>query len=169
MVVASVFERGPETCLKYNTVNYLEMTTHRRGDAAVEACEESTVELDREQPTEVEVSEVDVDDDSATAVVVFEGSILDGQKLRTGFAKRDGHWKYDDWLGFVDLEAERLIFQIGREGMLQAETTREAEAIACVVGGMEGMTAASLEKEIFESSEPLIELWDNCNRGSAST
>ncbi len=169
MVIASVFERGPEACLKYSTVNYLEMTTRREGDAAVEACEESALDPDGEPPTEVEVSEIDVADNSATAVIAFEGSTLDGQNLRVRLIERDGRWKYYEWLGFADFDAERLILQVGREGMLQADSAREAEAIACVIGQMEEMKAESLEKEVFESSEPLSELWDNCTAGSSTT
>lgn len=169
MVDASVSDTGPETCLKYSTMNYLEMTTHREGDAAIEACEEDALDPDVNQPTELKVSNIDVDGNSATAVIAVEGSLIDGQKVRIGFAEHAEHWRYDQWLGFVDLDAERLILQIGREGMLQAESPREAEAIACVIGAMEGMEAETLEKEIFENPEPLSALWDNCNAGSLST
>jgi len=168
MVAASVSDTGPETCLKYSTVNYLEMTTHREGDAAIQACEEDSLDPDVNRPTEVEVSKIDVDGDSATAEIVFQGSVVDGQKMRIGFAEHDGRWKYDQWLGFVDLDAERLILQIGREGMLQAESPWEAEAIACVIEAMEEMEVESLEKEIFETPEPLSELWANCTAGTAS-
>jgi len=169
MVVASAFERGPETCLKYSTVNYLEMTTRHEGDAAVEACEESELDPTEDRPTGVEVSEVDAAESEATAVIAVEGSTLDGQKLRVRLIERGGRWKYHEWLGFADFDSERLILQLGRKGMLQADSAREAEAIACVIGQMDKMDAESLEREVFDSPEPLSELWDNCNRGSAST
>jgi hypothetical protein len=169
MMIASVYARGPESCLKYSTVKYLEMTTRREGDAAVEACEESELDPTEERPTGVEVSEIDVAGSSSTAVIAFEGSTLDGQKLRVRLIERGGRWKYYEWLGFADFDAERLILQVGREGMLQADSAREAEAIACVIGQMEEMEPEGLEKEVFESSEPLSELWDNCNAGSSAT
>lgn len=155
--------------MRYSTLNYLEMTTHREGDLAVEACEKDALDPDSNQPTELEVFKIDVDGSSATAEIAIEGTIFDGQMARIGFVERDGHWKYDAWLGLVNLDAERLILRIGREGMLQADSPQEAEAIACVVGVMEDMEPETLEKELFEDPEPLSELWDNCNRGSAST
>ncbi len=169
MVAASVSDTGPESCLKYSTVRYLEMTTHREGDAAVEACEGDALDPDADQPTRVEVSTIDVDGNSATAIVAVEGSVVDGQKMRIVFAEREGRWKYDEWLGFVDFDAERFILQVGRDGMLRADSAQEAEAIACVIGGMEEMNDESLERELFEDPEPLSELWGNCNRGSAPT
>jgi hypothetical protein len=169
MVTDAVLARGPETCLKYSTVKYLEMTTHREGDAAVEACEESELDPTGERPTGAEVPEIDVAGNSATVVIAVEGSALDGQKLRVRLIEHGGRWKFHEWLGFADFDAERLILQVGREGMLQADSVQEAEAIACVIGQMEEMKPESLEKEVFESSEPLSELWHNCNTGSSTT
>ena len=168
MVTASIYEFGPQACLKYSTRQYLETTSRLEGDAAVEDCEEAAWDIIN-VPEGVEVSKIDVDGSSATGVVIFEGSVVDGQKLRIGFAERGGRWKYDEWLGFEDFDGERLILQVGREGMLQADSPQEAERIACVIGGMEEMKGQSLEKELFESPEPLSELWENCGGGSSTT
>ena len=169
MVVASTFSRDPQDCLEYATVKYLEMTQRREGDAAVKACEESTLDPDKGQPTDVEVLETDVAGNSATTVIAYQGGDLDDQKLRIRVIERDGRWKYYEWLGFADFDAERLIVQIGRKGMLQANSAREAEAIACVIGLMEEMDPGALEKEVYASPQPLSGLWDSCNRGLGAT
>ena len=149
MVAASVVETGPESCLKFSTLRFLEKMHDLEGEEAIDACEESALDPLIEQPTKADVSHVDVEGDSATALVVFTGSILDGQKMRYAFVERDGRWKYDVWRGFVDLDSARLILEAGRDGMRRAESRQEAENVACWLGRMERMSDQVLEDLLF--------------------
>jgi hypothetical protein len=169
MVVASTFDLGPETCLKYSTLHYLETTTHREGDAAIESCEESSVKALANPPTDVKVSDIEVEGDSATALVAYEGSVLGGQELRTGFVERDGRWKYHEMLGFVDFDSQKLITEMGRQGMMEAESPQEIQLIACVIGLMEELSAESLEEQVFGDTDAIYELADSCAAGSATS
>jgi hypothetical protein len=146
MIAASVVETGPESCLKFSTLRFLEEMHDLEGEAAIEACEESAMDLLVEQPTKADVSRVDVEGDSATALVVFTGSILDGQKMRYAFVERDGRWKYDVWRGFVDLDSAHLILEAGRDGMLRAKTPWEVDNVVCWIGRMERMSDKQLEE-----------------------
>jgi len=153
MIHASMVETGPESCLKFSTLRMLESTTDREGEAAITACEESSLDSFPEQPKGADVSQVDVDGDSATALLAFKGSFLDGQRLRYAFVERGGRWRYDQMLGFVDLDAARLILRMGREGLLQADTPQEAEDISCWIGQMERMSDEELEELLFEDRD----------------
>jgi hypothetical protein len=138
MINASMVETGPESCLKFNTLHFLESTTDLEGEAAVAACEESSLDPLVELPTEAGVSRIEVETDSATAQIAITGSIFDGQELRYAFVEREDIWKFNEILGFVDLDATRLI--------LRAESREEAENVACWIGRMERMSDQALEE-----------------------
>lgn len=146
MIHASMVETGPESCLKFSTLRFLESTTEREGEAAVTACEESAVDPQMEQPSKVDLTRVGVEGDSATAVIAFTGSVFDGQKLRYAFVEREGRWKYNEMLHFVDLDSERLVMRAGLDGMRRAESRQEAENVACWIGRMERMSDPELEE-----------------------
>lgn len=149
MILASMAETGPESCLKFNTLRFLESTTDREGEAAVSACEEDALDPPLELPTDVDVSRLETKGDSGNAVLAFRGSILDGQRVQYAFVERGDRWKFDETEGFVDLDATHLIMQMGREGMLQAETRWDAENVACWIARMEGMSDKALEELLF--------------------
>ncbi len=145
MIHASMAEAGPETCLKFSTLRFLEKMSDLEDEAAIHHCEESTLDPFLEPPTKIDVSRIEVEGDSATALIAYKGSFYDGQKVRYAFVERDGRWKFNDLLGFVDLDAARLVLQAGRYGMLGAETPGEAKNIACWIGRMERMSDEELE------------------------
>lgn len=149
MIAASVVETGPESCLKFNTLHFLEEGSDLKGEAAIDACEESALDPRFEQPKKADVFWVQVEEDSATALVVLTGSLLDGQKVRYGFVERDGRWKYDEWLGFADLDSAHLILEAGRAGMLRADSPWEVENIACWLHRMEQMSDRELVDLLF--------------------
>jgi len=154
MVQASIVETGPGSCLKFSTLHFLESTTGRDGEAAIAECEEENPDPLVDQPDKVDVSSIDVEGDSATALIAFEGSVLDGQKVRNGFVKRNGVWKFDEWQGLVDLDATHLIMEVGRIGMLRANSPHEAENVACWIGRMERMSDTALEDLLFGDGDP---------------
>jgi hypothetical protein len=149
MILASMAETGPESCLKFNTLHFLEKSSDREGKAAVIACEEDALDPPLEQPTDVDVSHIETEGDSGNAVLAFSGSIFDGQRVQYAFVEREGSWKFDETMRFVDLDATHLIMQMGREGMLQAETRWDAENVACWIGRMERMSDKALEELLF--------------------
>ena len=135
--------------MKYETLHFLEDNYRREGDAAVRACEESALDPLDEKPRSVDVSQIEIAGDSAAAVLRFEGSLVDGQKMQYELVKREGKWKFDEIVGFADLDAEHLIMKIGLEGMLHAESKRDAENVACWIGRMERMSDQTLEELVF--------------------
>ncbi|HET8954664.1 MAG TPA: hypothetical protein VFN18_03285 [Solirubrobacterales bacterium] len=78
------------------------------------------------------------------------------------FVKRDGKWKFDEIVGFVDLDAPHLILELGRKGLLGAESPAEAENVACWIGRMEHMSDQTLEELLFGE----IDVSDRCTAES---
>ena len=146
MIRAATVDTGPDSCLKYETLHFLETMYDREGEAAVRACEESALDPLDEGPRSVDASQIDIAGDTAAAVIGFEGSLFDGQNVRYALVKREGKWKFDEMVGFVDLDAPHLVLEIGRAGLLRAESPREAENVACWIGRMEAMSDKALEE-----------------------
>jgi hypothetical protein len=146
MIRAAIADTGPEACLKYETLHFLESMYGREGEAAVTACEESALDPLDKEPRSIDVSRIDIAGDSADVVIGFEGSFFDGQQVKYGLVKREGKWKVDEIVGFVDLDAAHLILEMGREGLLRAKSPREAENVSCWIDQMEHMSDKDLEE-----------------------
>lgn len=151
MINASLTETGPESCLKFDTLHFLESTSGLEGKAAIRDCEEGALDLTAELPKKVDIPSVGIRGESATALIAFHGSVFDGQKIRYAFVERGDRWKFNEILGFVDLDAERLILRAGRDGMSRAKSRAEAENVACWIGRMERMSDRALEALLLES------------------
>lgn len=163
MLVASAKSRDPADCTRYLTMHYLEQMTKLKGRAALEACEEQALDPLVEAPSRVVVSRVDAGGGSATATVAFTDSVFDAQTVRFALVERDGRWKLHQILGFVDLKAERLVTEVGRELMRELTTPGEAEAGACVVGLLDGMGDRELERLILETTtDRILALLETC-------
>jgi hypothetical protein len=135
----------PADCRRLSTIGFLEQSAKLEGRAAVEFCEETTVDPAAEDPKKVIVADVDVDGSTATATARFVGSSYDGQSVRFGLVERDGIWKIDELLGFIELDAERLVVELGREGLRRSASPRDAQFVICVMGLLERMDDEELE------------------------
>lgn len=147
MIHTAMASRAPGSCLKFETLRFLESTSGREGQAAIDACEEE--DPFEEQPRKVGVSRVDIDGDSATALVAFSGSLFDGQEVEYGFVERKSSWKFDEMVGFVDLDSAHLVFELGRLGMLRAKSPQEVANISCWIDRMGRMSDEALEDLLF--------------------
>lgn len=169
MIVTTAMSDDPAGCTEFLTLHYLEQTTKLDGEAAVESCEEEAMDPGVENPSEVVVSQVEVDGDSATATVSLTGSSFDGQTVRWELVERDGRWKIHELLGFVDLDAEKLVTEMGRELLRKASSPQEAESMSCIVGLLGEMSAPALERLMLDDSlEPMLALGERCIGGSSS-
>jgi hypothetical protein len=163
MVAAAMVATGPEACLEFNTLHMLEKTTRREGEAAIEDCEEEALEPPVNEPRKMEVSRIEVEGGSATALLRFEGSLFDGQNVRFEFAEREGRWKLHDILAFVDFDRENMVMEMGRELMREVKSPREAAAGSCILELLERMDEETVEGVVLGSTfESVAELVDGC-------
>ena len=132
-------------------------------------CEEAAADPLVEDAKEVNVSKIEVEGDRATAVASYVGSGYDGQTIRVALVERDGRWKHDELLGFVDFDAEKMVTALGREMLLQAKFSEEAELMSCVVSGLRRMDDGDLEGILLgETPELLLQIVQGCaGRSSA--
>jgi hypothetical protein len=154
---------NPNDCRKLATPRFHEQTGKSSYEAVLTICEEATIDPLVEDAKKVTVSGVEVEGDSATAVASYVGSALDGQTVRLALVERDGQWKHDELLGFVDLDVEKLATEMGRELMLMAATPSEAESATCVMNRLRKLSAETLEAMyVGNDPDPLLELARSC-------
>jgi hypothetical protein len=159
----------PADCRRLATARFLVQTGSVGYDAALSACEEAAVDPLVEDAKKVTISEIQVDGDAATAVASYRGSGFDGQTIRVALVERDGQWKHDELVGFVDFDADKMVTALGRELLLQAKFREEAELMSCVVSGLRRLEDGELEGILLgESPELLLQVAQGCaGRSSA--
>lgn len=96
--VTTALESNDEAiCTESFTQDFVEEVSGEKGEAAVKNCEDSFKE-DNSETTDIEVTNVKVDGDTATADASFtagEGDDASEEKASFELAKEDGDWKID--------------------------------------------------------------------------
>jgi hypothetical protein len=94
------------SCTELRTQEFVEQTEFETGEEAVQSCREDIAE--QNQADSVEVSNVEVEGDSATAEVAVTGGGLDGQTVELALVKEDDQWKLDQLVSFIELDRASL-------------------------------------------------------------
>jgi hypothetical protein len=142
-VAAFALADDPDWC-GVATQRYLEETTGLPGVSAYEDCARD-VEEGRGRPDQVDVDEIQLHEDGATAVVTYRGGPLDGSSIKIALIEAArGRWMLDHSLALVNLDRDGL-----REGF--AETLNEDP------GGLPRAAADCVVAAILRGSDQEIE------------
>jgi len=98
---------APSSCDEMMTVGYLEQTTDARPPFADDVCRRDA-EAPGPRARSVDVGDIAVAGDSATALVANDGGSFDGSRLRVRLAKLDGHWRLDRLVAFTRFDRRRF-------------------------------------------------------------
>lgn len=159
----------PADCDHLHTQAYLEQSTKRQGEAALEECESLTLLEAGNLAESVAVSAIAIDGNSASAEAAIEGSSFDGQTVEITLAQEEGRWKLDQILRFVELNEAKLVAGLGAELVELSRSELEGDYARCVVEQLEGLSGGALEELILGSSlQPLLDLVSACERGSSA-
>ena len=141
----------PAACTDSQTQAFTEQTTGRTGEAAIKACERDA----EESADEAEVSNVEVDGESATADVTLSGSFFDGQTLSVALVSENDEWLVDEVTGFPEgfnFDAFRASFT----EVIVEEEGAPPETADCVVGNLEDLSDEELQA-VFFGGDPELE------------
>ena len=144
----------PADCTNLLTANFLEQVGQ-----TVEECEADAAD-DSDDPDSVEVSEVIVDGDTATADAAFSGGDIDGSTIAMTLVNEDDQWKIDSFDEVVEFNADSV-----RAGILEqiaADPDLTPEQVACVQGAIEGAADDELEPILLGDSSALEDLVSDC-------
>ena len=136
---------APEDCTTYATQAYLEQTTFKTGAEALAECEAQAGTT-----AVVEVVEVAIDGETATATVATTEGELEGTTVEAGLLKEDDTWKLDSLNDFVVFD--RSSYRDGLEQRMIEDGT-QASAIECVLANFDDFGDPELEG-ILLSGDP---------------
>lgn len=147
-------------CDETQTLAFMEQTTGGSGKEAEKACEKEAEE-GTNQPDSVNVTNVKVDGEKASADAEFKGGQFDKQTLELALAEEDGDWKLDEFTGFAKFDPAPFVAALAEQ--LKEEPGIEPETASCIVEGIEELSNDELESLVVENNtEPIVEIAEAC-------
>jgi hypothetical protein len=130
------------------------------GSDPLKACEESDEE-GAGVAESVDISNVSVNGESATAEVAVTGSPMDGQTVEVEAVKEGGNWKLNKFVGFTEFDAAS--FEGALEEAFEQSGSVSPETVECVMEGLQGISQEEAEMIVFEkNSQPVEEAAGGC-------
>ena len=152
----------PAKCTEVETANFARQTDGEPGDSPEEAVERCQENADDAPADSVDVSDVEVDGDSATAKALVNGSFFDGQTLDLALIKQGDQWKLNEFRGFAEIDRDALISGI-QEGLRSENAS--PDAVDCVTKQLEAQSDEQLEAA-FLGNDPEAEdrIFEPCSK-----
>lgn len=152
----------PAKCTEVQTVQFVQETDGEPGDSPEEALQRCRENAGDAPADSVDVSDIEVDGDGATAKALVTGSFFDGQTLDLALVKEGDQWKLDEFRGFAEIDRDALISGV-QEGLRSENAS--PEAIDCVTGQLEAQSDEQIEAA-FLGDEPQAEdrIFEPCSK-----
>lgn len=139
----------PAVCGETQTLAFMEQTSGSSGKEAEKACEENA-KHERHQPDSVNVTNVEVAGEKATANADFHGGNLDGQTLEVALVEEDGSWKLDEFTGFAKFDFKSLVNAFAKP--IEEDPNVKPRVARCIVEGIEELSKSELESLASENN-----------------
>lgn len=140
-------------CTELVTQNFVEQSEFERGEQAVQNCEFAE-EAGADPAESVEVSNISVEGDTATADASYEGGGLDGSTATLSLVKEGEQWKIDRIEGFP--EFDRRAF----EAAFRERQIREglpADQADCIGGELADLSEDDLKELLLSGDESQLD------------
>jgi hypothetical protein len=161
-IETSATSPDPANCKKLSTQAFMEQSTSSSGSEAVEKCEEEAEEPENNAES-VEVTNVEVEGEEATAEATFTGSSFDSQTLEVALVKEGGQWKLNEIEGFSKLNKTALVEALETQ-FEEGESELSEETTTCILEGFEESSQPEIEELLLSgSTEPIEELAEECS------
>jgi hypothetical protein len=151
----------PKACTEAETQKFLEQIGEGdTGAAAVKGCQQNASETVGD---EVDVSDIEVDGDSATANAEVTGGTFDGQTLDLALVKEGDQWKLDEFNGFAEFDRDAML--AGFKENIASDEGIPPDAADCITQQLEAQSDEQLEG-FFVNSDPGAEqrIFGPCDR-----
>jgi hypothetical protein len=159
-IETSVFSTDPADCTRLQTQRFLEQSEYEVGQEAVQSCEEDAADTS-DQPDSVDVTDVQVDGDNATAAVAFQGGPIGTATVDLALVREGDQWKLDQITGVRDIDLESFKQAFSEE--IEASPDIPAPIANCIKTAIGGVTEDQVKDAIVDGSrEALLGLFGNC-------
>jgi predicted small secreted protein len=152
----------PAACTEVQTLRFTEQTSGEgeTGQAAIQQCEQNTENTGGDS---VEVSDIEIDGNKATAKAAVTGRAFDGQTLDLALVKEGDQWKLNEFRGLADLNREALIASFKEQ--LSSEGDLPAQAADCLAQQLEKASDHQLESFVTSADDQAAEqIFGPCER-----
>jgi ABC-type glycerol-3-phosphate transport system substrate-binding protein len=141
----------PAACTEFQTKAFIEVEDAEGG---VAECEE-IAKAGESVAESVDVSNVEIEGETATAEAAITGSALNGQTIEVEAAKEGGDWKLNAIVGLAKYDAEAL--GEGIEGRLSGAEGVSPELAACVGESVSELSQEEAEEFVVEDRQEVLE------------
>ena len=153
-VEASATSTDPADCSKYQTETFasqLELTFDDQ--TGIESCEENADDPAGD-PDSVDVADVAVDGDTATASATFNGGAFDGTVFSVSLVKEGDQWKLDSLDDVTEINLES--FRSALDESLAADPNVSPEAAQCVNDQVATLTEDQIYDVLVNNNDQLF-------------
>ena len=133
----------PAACTDAQTAKFTLQTSGSPNQSAAQAVQTCEKDAAQTAADKMDVSDIQVDGDSATAKAHATGSTFDGQTLDVALVKEGGQWKLDDFKGFENFNKDAMVASFRKQ--LEAEPNSNPQAVNCVVQQFQAATDTQIE------------------------
>ncbi|HET8813672.1 MAG TPA: hypothetical protein VFM51_01800 [Solirubrobacterales bacterium] len=162
VIETSATSDDPADCEALNTQAFLEQTQLSEGVQAIRDCEEEA-EGEENDPKSVAVSNVGVEESTATADVAFTGGTYGGQTLSVQLIEEDGDWKLDEVLGFAEFDQDQLVATF-EESLSSDEAGLTPQEVTCFGEALGALSKEETEEVLFGGSlERIVLFFEGCS------
>jgi hypothetical protein len=160
-ITESAKSTDPKKCTEIQTQAFNEQETASKGKEATENCE-SEAESGESEATSVNVSEIKVNGESATAVAEVNGTALSGQGIEIELVEEGGTWKMNKFIAFANYDGNALAEALEKE--FANEEGVSAALAKCVSEGVSKFSQQEAEAVAFGGElEGIEKLATSCN------
>jgi hypothetical protein len=122
-IEAAATGTDPEKCTMVMTQRFVEQTNFSTGEEAVTQCEEDAGNDPAAES--VDVTNIEVDGESATAEAAATGGGLNGQTIAVSLVKQGDQWKLDHLDDFVEFDAGAFADSVAESASAGGETPQQ--------------------------------------------
>ena len=157
--VEAVTSTDPAVCTDRMTEQYRQQIQLSQGDFAIKACQQ---ELRFTAADSAEVTNIELDGDTATVDIAYTGSAFDGQVVSYEMVKEDGEWKLDLLTGFA--EFDQAAFADALDRLAKETVNRRQPGLDCYNDQLKALSEQQLEK-LYTSGDfrEYAKLYANCD------
>jgi hypothetical protein len=150
----------PADCTELQTQAFTEQTELETGEAAIASCEESAAD-ETDNPESIEVSEVEVDGEAATANAAFTGGPFDGSTLALGLVKEGDQWKVDEITDIPEFDFEGFKAAFTEE--IGADESIPPEVGTCISDALDAAGPDAVKEAFLSGDEQqLVGVFGQC-------
>jgi hypothetical protein len=134
----------PAACTKVQTAKFTQQTSGEPGGSAADAvksCEKDAADAPGDT---IDVTDIEVDGDTATAKGAITGSFFDGQTLNINLVKDGDQWKLDEIPGFDTFDRDAFTAAFDKE-LTSGDEPATPEQASCVDASLAKLSDEQVE------------------------